>query len=1014
MKLDQTIKNTHPTFTIGEHKSARRYRTMTPPSAASAEAPTEELDPRISAAIREAIGGQVKELSKVIKDSSSANSDLAAGLVIRGEQAKDGAQVGYDNPNNNRAPYGMTWSAGQNSTYSAGQMPGMTTPFREVYVARPVPAGNKSNSGGAAWYQAKIPIESLPPGTVFATGDGTTEYIDENGEAKVVLPYQLGTPGEPIDMGQINYPLLKKFIERKFPNTGEMQKVNGVDKDTGEIARENLLKEYGYYDAISDKSASFPWMRVMANGLGKPEPFQPNFYAIRYKKDNFFHYKNVDGDNIKIKLRNNPATGLKEAVHDPVDGEEHFGFVRTNRRFIREQVVEKDPATGLNRTVWKYRRNGQNRAGDKNPTDNFLATDGFEYENADGTGKAKMKFYMLNTNQFDEPMIQKDSNGNEYLVEINDPKALPQVEQEGLMGRDGKIIDPRKMFLDNGAPIFGFRKESISMENTRRVWSFKRTLLVDTSKSLDEQKEQVDGLPQELKQFVKKVEDTQLFGKKHVGYNLDQSKGLVVEVDKGGRKVKYRLVQDRDYDALRKFNSSNNPSNKGQAPSQFYAYELDNEGLPIPEIKLPEIGLETDLKNQPGNPLYKDSMFQHFTGNYQPALDGKQSDGSSQVSRGMYWHGRAIDRNRARHMLTYLDDIQKNHSVGATVANWLFKLGYETKKDFLPNTRFSIQEFGQRAEVYQRMREASSHDLRASKDGTHTDNQVTIWYEYAFSRCISDLVNGTNRAVHAATEATAVGVLGSGLAGVGCLALGMTALPTAAVLTSAFVMTGYLWNSTTFQHSRRRKDTITVEELESHADTSLIYGKYGENTKLNEVLLYDRKKTMGLFNTVGIQNDIYVALRGLFGAMYLWNGAYMGIDKMQERAGQYAAGATAAGVTTALSGLGLASAASIGTTLGVSASIVTTTALSLTGVGALGVLALSAVSGTYYLRRYMATEGKAFGEAVKDEFAVLKPKYYNWDALSPDSVKKHKDTFQRLGFAKRAKESRYTLSVAGI
>lgn len=1009
MRNEHTIKNTFQSFAIGEHKSARRHKTSTPTGSAAEQA----LDPRILAAIHESIGAETSKLADAIKASSNANSDLSAGLVIRGEQARKGSQVGYDNPDNNRVPFGMFWASGQNSTYSAGQMPGMTTPFREVYVARPVPAGNKANSGGAAWYQAKVPIESCPPGTVYTTGDGTTEYIDEDGNSQIIPVEHLGAAGEIIQMGQLNYKLLREHLERRAfrdPNnvdtttTPHQLKKEAIDKINGQ------MKDYGADDAISDKSISFPWMRMMGNGLGRPEPFQPNFYAIRYKKDDFFHYKNGKDEIIKISLQEDPVTLIKTPVYDDVNGADHFGFVRTNRSFIREQVEEGG------KTVWKFRRNGQLNADPKKnigadgkqlPTDGFLATDGLEYEDGiNSTGKAVHKFYMADPNRFDEPMICKDKDGNEHLVEITDKRIQPQVEIEGITARDGKIIDPRTLMLDNAAPQFGFKKESISMENVRRVWSFKRTLMVDTTKSLEEQKEQVNNLPQELKKLITPAEGkSDVFGfKKQVGHNVALGQ-LVVEVDKGGKKVKYRIVQERDYDAIRTFENGN-VSLAGQPPSQFYAYELDDQGLPIPEIKLPEIGMLTDLKNHPDNPLVRDSMYQHFTGNYQPGLDGKQSDGSAQISRGMYWHGRAIDRNRARHMLTYLDEIKSDNSVGGLIARSLFTLGYDTKKDFLPNTRFAVREFGENSPLYQKMREASEHDIRAGKDGTHTDNQVAIWYEYGFSRCISDFVNGTNRAFEGVKEATAAGIIGSGLAGMSCLALGMTAAPAAAVFASAFVVTGYLWNSTTYQHSRRRKDTVTIEELESHADTSLIYGQYGNNTKSSEVLLYNRDKKMSVFNTVGIQNDVYVALRGLFGAIYLWNGAYMGIDKMQEKAGQYAAGAAAAGVITtaaAATGFGFTSATAA----------VTTAALTVSGVGLAATLTLGTVAGLYYLGRYMAAEGKSFGEHAKEEFAVLKPKYYNWKALTPEDIKGHKDTFQRVGFSKRIKESRYTLSVAG-
>ena len=988
MKLDHTIKNTHPTFTIGEHKSARRYKT--------GEA---EIDPRMMAAMREAIkaemGGQVKELTKAIEHSGSANSDLAAGLLIRDSQAKDGTLVNYDNPNNNRVPWGATWASGQNGYYSAGQMPGMTTPFREVYIARPVAAGNTTAAGGANWYQAKVPIESCPPGTVFTTGDGTTEYIDENGVARVIPVQHLGAAGEPIDMGQINYKLLPGHLDRFYRRTEP-----GLTDPERKIKVDALLKEYGAHLAISETPISFPWMRMMGNGLGKPEPFQPNFYAIRYKKDAFFHYYNEDGDIIKIN---------EKGEYDP-NGEDHFGFVRTNRKFIRDLVDEKD-ASGkpTGRQVLKFRREGEDLAGEKikkngKPAgvDGFLATDGFEYENADGTGKPVMKFYMAGINLYDEPRIMKDANGNEVLVEITDKKAQPQVELEGLMGRDGKIVDPKRMFLDNAHPLFGFKKESISMENLRRVWSFKRDLLLDTTKPLDQQTEQYKKMPEELKAFFS-------FPDK-VRYSHSQFKDPVIEVNKGGKKVKYRIVQERDFDAIRKYD----PMHRGTPPAQFYAYELDEKGDPIPQVKLPEIGMLSDVKNQPGDPLYKDSMYQHFTGNYQPTLDGKQSDGSSHLGRGMYWHGRVIDRNRARHMLTYLDDIKtKDHSAGATLANWFFDLGYEDKNDFLPNSRFAAVRFAKQ-QVYQKMREASAHDLRAGSDGAHTDNQVTIWYEYGLSRCISDFVNGTNRAIQGAKEATTAGLLCSGLAGAGCLALGMTAIPAAGVFIGAFAVSGYFWNSAIYQHSRRRKDTVTVEELESHADTSLIYGQYGEKTNSREVLLQDRKKTMSLYNTIGIQNDVYVALRGLFGAMYLWNGAYMGLDKIQEKAGKYAI--SAAAVTTSsivVAGAGLSSVAYLSTTLGVAASVVTTTTLALTGVGAIAALGLGGMAGLGYAYRYMSREGKDFGEAMKDEFTILKPKYYRWKALESESIAKHKDTFQRVGFAKRTKETRYTLPVAG-
>ena len=50
---------------------------------------------------------------------------------------------------------------------------------------------------------------------------------------------------------------------------------------------------------------------------------------------------------------------------------------------------------------------------------------------------------------------------------------------------------------------------------------------------------------------------------------------------------------------------------------------------------------------------------------------------------------------------------------------------------------------------------------------------------------------------------------------------------------------------------------------------------------------------------------------------------------------------------------------------------------------------------------------------MKEEFTVLKPKYYRWKALLPEDIAGQKDTYTRVGFVERAKASKYTLDVAG-
>ncbi len=823
----------------------------------------------------------------------------------------------YSTVNANRTNIGASFAIGQNEATQIGEYAGYITPYGEWWLAIRREDGFRVQ---------RVPGHLVPEGTIGWNGESfRIKTIGKNGESIVKDYPRMVAPGELMVCGSVkaDYLDLTKIYQLYHQHALHGDIDSALAQEEAEKEKKLSIQETHIYEKISGS--------LLKRGFLYLRDDEKVIFENQSEKD-------------KIKML---ETGLSRI---PKSTASHLSKITLEGEYYTTHMVSKMPRpVVIGDYLVQYKKDLSGHYLDKNGNIIKINPQTGEYD-PNGTEwftvvKEGDKVYLADPNK---PFLPKIINGEK--VEMKGAAEITIV-REGLYDGSMGIIDPRTKFLDEKDVGLGFTYENHFCINTCRVLQFKSEKIEHNSarfneikKLLEEQNGRVEAKPR--------------------GYFTDPKDGK-----------KYLMVWKRNFD-VKKPDSKDDPRALGYG-NDFYCYELDANKQPIPEYKIPEIGMNAAFYRWGRT---SEKVYQHAQRFFQAGRSDAQSDGPSEVATSVLWHGRLIDRVSGEYMLKYFEKA----------------FGPIHKKDFLPDTKFNVGQFNNKdwgSLFYRAARRTSQYHNKTDRHGYDTDNIVTLQWEYSLARGLGDFFTGSKRLWGGFKESSLAATTGAGVTTAALAIAGGLASPIlmGVAATTAFLFSGLAWYSMAYQHSRKRKDIVELEEMDRYADTSGIYSDH-------ETLIWDKKKgnpnhqpkQMTNFNLVGLYNDLYATFRGACGALYILSGGAADLAEEKRKASTYTyatvltGSLSGAAVTASMTGIAAGS-------LAIASGI---------GAAALGAAALgTGLKALWHAAKYsLATRGKKYAKDRVEEFQEFKD--YHLSVYNEDTVTE-KDTRVRTGYRRR-------------
>lgn len=958
----------------------------------------------------------VKSIEKLAKaQANSVQTEAGYGEKVRKKGQRAGAGIVYDSMENNRVPAASTIPTGQDEAVSVAQLAGDITPIGEVYLPINPTAGGLDSSRFRS---------ETPPGVIARNGlKGELVIRSKNGGWENIANYS-PPKGELLVLGSVRYSDFdfatlvkynKEAADRFFTKEGKRKARWDDEIGDYKIEREevkdnngNVIKDANGDNTgpeLIDKELAKEFFELREGSyytysleMGGIRPVLPGDFLRKYKKSKSGKFLDENGVDIILDNQGNRvfpkyktySDGRKEAILEP-------GMLTHYRVEIKD---ETKPIEDYEYILVNVDGSRMPLKGDAKP---IILTQGIHNGTQgiddprtrwiDGTRK-DLGFYYDNhfcKNTGRILSFKKTKLGSSVPAEHIDPSY-----------KGSNAIDKKFWNMFEGTDSSG-RYVNAPQYDIRLFITVGGNQIAYDPYSNDDKNKLINAgiLKDDHGDFEKVWKDLQVAvtlhcergGKLNKNINLshflhDHTHGnsdgakittkistpmpdnvLTPRIRQGatkcftdedinpenGKRYKYLVQRKRLF---------NYKTPTGVAIDEFNAIYLEfdekqQEFLPVPEYKTPELGMEAVWHDW----VMGEKVFQHEMRFFQAGLQG-QSDGVSVPAPAMMWHGRMIDQVTGQYMQKYLK----------AYANFW-------GDDFILNDFTDagpMNPFLRQSKTYMQNRETAHQHFQSSRQGYFADNLETLKWEYAMARCVGDMCMSAERIGGGLKQSSIAAVIGGTTAAVMGAGFALSALPVGAIAVVTAAVAGGLVYSAKYQFSRDRKNHVSQEELDRHADTTAIYGLHDGESTLAEKSLYGKKtREMTVFNFVGLENDLYCFARGLCGMVYIRNGGLKAESNFNSKAvvSGLTAAAGAAVTTAALVGM-------VATPLAVTAALATVT------VAAMG------YSGWNFALAKMAHEGRTFALQQRKEFDYFKD--YCKDVFTEESLKT-KDVRARPG-----------------